>query len=303
MDKIKVNVITGFLGSGKTTAILNLLKQKNDKENWAIIVNEFGEISIDYLTLSEYGASGKVYEISGGCICCSAQTYFHKNLEKIIQANKYDRIIIEPTGLGGPDMITGMILSNPKLKLMPTICLIDQKMLEIKRLQMIPLFRNQMENADILVLSKCDLLEASNKPAAILDRLQHDFPGKLSYSAAGNGTFDSGLLNGGHPIKKNNTWGLDLSKKEISSKTFTFSADTIFDLDSLGNFLKTNNEIIRAKGFIKSNTDWKSINYTLTGLHVKICSELPTSIITIFAETEEKDYFKAIESKISSMAI
>ena len=72
-------------------------------------------------------------------------------------------------------MVNEIILSHPRLKLMPTICLADCKALDHKRLQMIPLFRNQLESADILVLSKCDLLENQEKAGKILNELKSNY--------------------------------------------------------------------------------------------------------------------------------
>ncbi len=69
-QRVPTNIITGFLGTGKTTSILNLLKQKPSNETWAVLVNEFGEIGIDGAILSDSGALIK--EVPGGCMCCTA---------------------------------------------------------------------------------------------------------------------------------------------------------------------------------------------------------------------------------------
>ena len=90
--KIPVNIITGFLGSGKTTAILHLLKQKKAEEQWAVVINEFGKVSVDFETLSPKASKNeKVFEISGGRICCSAKEYFDENLNEIIAQQGFDR--------------------------------------------------------------------------------------------------------------------------------------------------------------------------------------------------------------------
>ena len=98
MEKIPVNIISGFLGSGKTTAIIKLLKEKTASEKWAVIINEFGKISIDGQTLRSSSDAGSVFDIAGGCICCSAKGHFQENLEKIIQSGNFSRIIVEPSG-------------------------------------------------------------------------------------------------------------------------------------------------------------------------------------------------------------
>ncbi len=302
MDNIKVNVITGFLGAGKTTAIINLLKQKDKDEKWAVIVNEFGEVSIDSMTLSESSESGEVYDISGGCICCTAKTYFHENLSKIVQENKYDRIIIEPTGLGGPDMVAEIILSIPELELLPSICLIDSTSFDNKRIQMIPLFRIQIERADVLVLNKSDLVD-DEKLSSINDKIQQDFPGKLSYAISMNGNVDIALLDSGKPILKHNILAINLSKKEIKSKTYSTLEKEIFDIEGLLNYFQKEERIIRAKGYVRGKSGWRLFNYTLTSQNIEICRDLPHGVITIFTELDENDSFNQFDQKIEEYKV
>jgi G3E family GTPase len=117
MGKLPVNIISEFLGSGKTTAIIKLLSLKATDEHWAVIINEFGKISIDSQTLRSISNVGKVFDISGGCICCTAKGYLKENIEEIIQSGKYSHIIIEPNCLGGIDMVSekfiGALNENP----------------------------------------------------------------------------------------------------------------------------------------------------------------------------------------------
>ena len=112
---IPTNVITGFLGVGKTTAILNLLKQKPDDERWAVLVNEFGEVGIDGSLLHgkdrvEQGIYIK--EVPGGCMCCAAGLSMHIALNMLIAHAKPHRLIIEPTGLGHPKEVLDILSSE-----------------------------------------------------------------------------------------------------------------------------------------------------------------------------------------------
>ncbi|MGL6294780.1 MAG: CobW family GTP-binding protein, partial [Plesiomonas sp.] len=95
-SKIKTNLITGFLGSGKTTTIRHLLASKPEHEKWAVLVNEFGEIGIDGALLRDQGAVVK--EIPGGCLCCVAGLPMQVGLNMLISQHRPDRILIEPTG-------------------------------------------------------------------------------------------------------------------------------------------------------------------------------------------------------------
>ncbi len=101
-SQIPVNIITGFLGVGKTTAIQYLLQNKPDTERWAVLVNEFGEIGIDAGLMSNEEKSGGVFmkEVPGGCMCCTAGLPMQIALNQLIRQAKPDRLIIEPTGLG-----------------------------------------------------------------------------------------------------------------------------------------------------------------------------------------------------------
>nr|CBX70012.1 hypothetical protein YEW_IU38090 [Yersinia enterocolitica W22703] len=94
----KTNLITGFLGCGKTTTIRHLLSQKPEHEKWAVLVNEFGEIGIDGALLADSGAVLK--EIPGGCMCCVNGFPMQVGLNMLLQQAKPDRLLIEPTGWG-----------------------------------------------------------------------------------------------------------------------------------------------------------------------------------------------------------
>jgi G3E family GTPase len=101
LERIPVNLITGYLGVGKTTAIVNLLKEKPEDEKWAVLVNDFGEVSIDHLTLASEGDKElQVMEVEGGCICCSAAQNMHFSLQMMLTRLRPNRILIEPTGMG-----------------------------------------------------------------------------------------------------------------------------------------------------------------------------------------------------------
>jgi hypothetical protein len=106
----KTNLITGFLGSGKTTSILHLLANKDPAEKWAVLVNEFGEVGIDGALLSDSGAMIK--EIPGGCMCCVNGLPMQVGLNTLLRQGKPDRLLIEPTGLGHPKQILDLLTAR-----------------------------------------------------------------------------------------------------------------------------------------------------------------------------------------------
>ena len=95
--KTQVHLFSGFLGTGKTTAIRSLIEQKPESEQWLIIVNEFGEIGIDGAVLSDNGIP--VAEISGGCLCCTAGAQMGDTVKKMLKQNQPHRMLIEASGL------------------------------------------------------------------------------------------------------------------------------------------------------------------------------------------------------------
>ena len=160
--KIPTNLITGFLGSGKTTAILHLLKQKPEDETWAVLVNEFGEVGIDGALLQGSSARNDVVvrEVPGGCMCCVAGLPMQIGLNMLIARSKPDRLLIEPTGLGHPQEIINTLQGDyyqEILSLEASICLVDPRNLEDARYLENDNFRDQIHLADVLVANKTDL--------------------------------------------------------------------------------------------------------------------------------------------------
>ncbi len=163
---IPTNIITGFLGVGKTTAITHLLKHKPQHEVWSVLVNEFGEIGIDGSMLKTVNAH--VREVPGGCICCVAGLPMKMALNMMIAKAKPDRIIIEPTGLGHPEEIINTLLGEyyeNVLDLRATITLIDPRKLSDSRYTENANFQDQIAVADVLVANKTDVCGEAERQA------------------------------------------------------------------------------------------------------------------------------------------
>lgn len=155
-QRVPTNIITGFLGTGKTTTILHLLKNKPENENWAVLVNEFGEVGIDGAMMTEQGAMIK--EIPGGCMCCTAGVPMSVGINALLRTQP-DRLIIEPTGLGHPKEVTAKLLSEqfaPYVELQATIALLDPKYLSIDKYTQNQNFNDQLESAQIIIANKVD---------------------------------------------------------------------------------------------------------------------------------------------------
>jgi G3E family GTPase len=279
MSAIPVNIISGFLGSGKTTAIIRLLNQRTANDSWAIIINEFGKVSIDAQTLSHSGlGNSDLFDISGGCICCSAKIYFREDLEKIVASGKYNRIIIEPSGLGGIEMVSEIVEANPLLRLLPTICLVDILMTQNQKLQRLPIYLTQIRKASIIAFTKCDLTKDEDELNGLIGQFKKNFPDKLCLPIRSDSDFfllfkDLETL----PTSKEGKFqsaffsSPDLTDKNFSEKELSFGPEKVFDLQKLESFFSTHTSIVRSKGYVRTITGWHFYNYTLTGFHSEPC--------------------------------
>ncbi|BES69227.1 GTP-binding protein [Marinobacter nanhaiticus D15-8W] len=164
--RIPTHLILGFLGAGKTTAILDLLQRKPANETWAVLVNEFGEVGIDGALLASQGAV--VREVPGGCMCCVAGLPMQMGLNMLIRQAQPDRLLIEPTGLGHPAQILetlGGEFYRDVLALQANICLVDPRRLEDPRVIGNLHFQDQVAAGDVLVANKTDLCSAEQVAA------------------------------------------------------------------------------------------------------------------------------------------
>ncbi|MCK4710345.1 MAG: GTP-binding protein, partial [Gammaproteobacteria bacterium] len=169
---IDTNLIIGRLGSGKTCCIMHLLTNKPENENWAVIVNEFGQIGIDAALLEpETTDSLSITEIAGGCICCAAQSQLHVTMTKLIRQYRPDRILIEATGLGHPAGIIDLLRDeylHKVININSIISVIDLSLFNLPNdifAERSPIntenFKHQNQLADIVVLNKSDLASES----------------------------------------------------------------------------------------------------------------------------------------------
>lgn len=155
---VPVNIITGSLGVGKTTAINRLLGQRPEGETWSVLVNEYGLIGLDAAILEDPTRKDvEIKEVAGGCICCTAGFLFEMYLVLLLQ-RRPDRLLIEPTGLAE---LSGILetLSRPGIAeavdLRSIICLLDPQSYaqDLAKDEV----RDQVESADILLASRADL--------------------------------------------------------------------------------------------------------------------------------------------------
>ncbi|MFP5595230.1 CobW family GTP-binding protein [Kluyvera sp. 142486] len=208
----KTNLITGFLGSGKTTSILHLLANKPADEKWAVLVNEFGEVGIDGALLADSGALLK--EIPGGCMCCVNGLPMQVGLNTLLRQGKPDRLLIEPTGLGHPKQILDLLTApvyEPWIDLRATLCVIDPRQLLDDKVANNENFRDQLAAADIIVSNKTDRATAESRQALAAWWQQHGAERQLFEATQGN--IDTSLLD----MPRSNTTPLKASAAHAHS--------------------------------------------------------------------------------------
>jgi G3E family GTPase len=173
IKSVPTNVITGFLGVGKTSAILHLLKEKPQNEHWAVLVNEFGEIGVDGSILEgQYTEQQGVFirEVPGGCMCCAAGVPMQVALNQLLTRAKPDRLLIEPTGLGHPKEVLQVLSTQHYQKvllLQKTLTLVDARNLSDERYTTHDTFNQQISVADIIIGNKLDLYQKGDKTKLI----------------------------------------------------------------------------------------------------------------------------------------
>lgn len=203
---VPTNIITGFLGVGKTSTLLHLLKQKPRSERWALLINEFGEVGVDgaivsgSVNLPSAPNTKDVFikEVPGGCMCCTAGLPMQVALNQLLALSKPHRLLIEPTGLGHPKEVL-QTLSAPHyrdvLEIHNTLTLVDARKLTDNRYTTHPTFNQQIDIADVIVGNKHDLYTEKDKVSLstyISVRGKEQTP--ITY--ASHGAIDISLLKG-----------------------------------------------------------------------------------------------------------
>ena len=152
---MKIDIISGFLGAGKTTLIKKLFENAFKSETVVLIENEFGEIGIDGSFLKESGV--QIREINSGCICCSLVGDFTTSLKEVITKYNPDRIIIEPSGVGKlSDIAQAVLKAGDDLKLNILATVVDGPKAKMYMKNFGEFFNNQVEVANTIIISKTD---------------------------------------------------------------------------------------------------------------------------------------------------
>ncbi len=264
--KTKVHLISGFLGTGKTTALKSLIEQKDPAEKWVVVVNEFGEIGIDGAVLSQDGIP--VAEISGGCLCCVAGPQMGSTIASLLKEQRPDRIMIEASGLAHAASVIDELRAKPfekDLEVAAVFTVVDPRQFIHPDYAQQPLYKDQIGVCDVLVASKTDLC-TPEQLALFREKAAALFPPKAKIAEVENARLAIEWLD--VPVVEKPRYRLRAlpdNSMGFQSQGYTFPAGRDFDGEKLTRFFddlpKMTEGLVRAKGVFQVLGTWVWLNW------------------------------------------
>ena len=326
---VPTNIITGFLGVGKTSAILHLLQQKPSNERWAVLVNEFGEIGVDGSIISGQSPQKKgvfIQEVPGGCMCCASGVPMQVALNKLLRHAQPDRLLIEPTGLGHPKEVIEVLSSQhyqKSLALKKIITLVDARNLHDKRYTSHGIFNQQLAIADVIIGNKHDLYSARDSEQLInytksltnkTCQLYFSEHGKLQLNWLDGATRYTQYTNKEHhhhhenkkvtaevmPIPSNGYIEAINQGEGFFSIGWRFSSDKIFDRQKLFSFFKAL-KVIRVKAVVITNEGSISINKSNNDMTETLLTRCEESRIEIICSSLDKSWRQQLLQSLQAL--
>jgi len=293
IHNVPTNIISGFLGVGKTTAILDLFSKKAASEKWAVLVNEFGKTGIDGRIYQANNIAVK--EIPGGCMCCAQGLPLQVAVNRLLAETRPDRLIIESSGVGHPAGVIKTLCGDgfsDALTMKAGICLIDPEHLLDSRYRNNELFQEQIQCADVLLANKTDLasVAALHCFEQLGSTLQAD---KARIATTINGQININWLGYNHRRNQTNTsfpFEQVLPAQHWKTHSIAYPDGTQFNLDDLKQCLDSLN-ILRLKGFLNTPKGFYLIN----------CFSSQTRFTP--APAQDKSYIDAINIDIDVTAL
>jgi G3E family GTPase len=320
-----ITLITGFLGSGKTTFI-NKIISDNPNKKFALLINEFGEVGIDgkiiQSELEDNTQQTRIVEISNGCLCCIVRGDLIDAVAKLVATNEVDHILIEASGLAEPQTIAQTFAvpnEQVSVSLDCIVCLVDCLNFE-NNIEKYKVLKEQLKVSDVVILNKFDnkkvefnqniysLVSNNNPHCTILENAQSFNTKILFEDYIDNHTFSHLLKDDNHKGDHHNHHGHDHHEHEHhhEHEDFTelvFSTKKLLDpqlLDQI--FLKElPKSIIRAKGFItlKTELETKTFLFQMVGAHKTLTPYKDTLLDETFIVLIGKNFDK--EQVLSSL--
>lgn len=304
IENVLTNVVLGFLGVGKTTAMLDWVSQKPIGESWSVLVNEFGEVGIDGAMYRRRGVAVK--EIPGGCMCCAQGLPLQVAVNRLLRATRPDRLLIETSGIGHPAGVLKTLQGqgfHGVLQLKAVIGLVDPEQLLDQACLDNELFIQQLAYADVLVANKTDL--ASARAMEEFEGLSARFkvPKAVTESTV-HGRMQLNWLDDDHTDRRADVAPLTLAgpRGEWQSYSWRFPETVEFDLQALKAWVRAQ-DVIRLKGIVNTNQGGYVVNYAANELTVEaIGPRQETRLQIIDWPAKDRDHasdrFQALEQAL-----
>jgi G3E family GTPase len=298
-DGVAVTILSGFLGSGKTT-ILNALLSQNHGMKVAVIVNEFGEIGVDGQWIQ--GAE-KFVELDNGCLCCALNEDLEKTVRELKERGGFDHLVLETTGVADP-LPVAWTFTRPGLseyyRMDAIVTVIDalnfpqcsQESMEA---------RLQAERADLLLINKIDLVQDTGEQAhKCLDKLNQS----ASRISMENGNIAWEILLG-RRSKNQHVWSTqELKHHHVSFETLSCHVEGEIDEVALEEFIESlPTSIYRVKGIVLTDAEWgwTSVNAVAGRIELRPMSSVPAQACLVFIGHDlDKEKISKTCAKLSS---
>jgi len=282
IKNVSTNIITGFLGVGKTTAILNLIQTKPEHERWAILINEAGKVGIDGSVIDQAGVYTK--QISGGCMCCASGLPMQAAITNLLRESRPHRLIIEPSGIGHPRKIQ-KTLSIPEyaavLNIRANLCLLDPRHLSDTRYTESQMFQDQISVADILVANKIDRCSVSDELA--FDQFaQQTGLSTENIKKTNFGCIDRLWLDRPHQERELTPVSTRLQPIEYFTLSKSFSDNYIFSEQKLCRWIK-NLKLERVKAIVKTEKGVSLFNCVENEISISLLSAFSPNRIELIS--------------------
>ena len=302
----KINIVTGFLGSGKTTFIKKYLEEIDKTKKIVILENEFGEVSIDSQTLDQKDLN--IYEINAGCICCSLISDFKESIDYILKNYNPDIILIEPSGIAKVSDIVKIIEGFPNVDLDKIITVVNSFTFDAYLETFGAFYKDQIKNANIILLTRIDKLTKIRKNG--LEKIIESLKGLNPNAEIIDKNLDDFNINDIFYKRLELTQDEFLNEKSNENPNFssyTFNIERSYSKEEvkniLGEFINIEKYglILRAKGFLKSKSnDYIKFDYVDGEIHIETKDDFSNTDVVIIGENLNKKRINDLFENLSS---
>ena len=309
----KIDIISGFLGAGKTTLIKKLIAEAYQNEKIVLIENEFGEIGIDGTFLKDSGVT--INEMNSGCICCSLVGDFETSLKEVLDTYHPDRVIIEPSGVGKlSDVIKAVsTINSDEMELDNFITVVNAKKCRMYTKNFGEFYNNQVEHASLIVLSRSqdltefqlkeclDILKGLNDHSPIITTAWDKLNG-LDIINACEVNIQEELLHEHehHHHDHDHECGCGHHHHHADEVFNSIGFDTVkkyneVELSEILNKLCNDDNVLRAKGFVDSgNEDWWYFDLVPGEFEIRLGKPIYTGQVCVIGKDLDENTIKEL---------